>query len=211
MRITKFGHSCLLVEEADARILIDPGAWSTLPEDLQNINAILITHEHPDHMGVEWLKKILPNNPQAVIYTNKGVGEKLKEANINFKILEDGQSVSLAGVSVEAFGKDHAIIYSGLQHWDNTGFLLANKLFHPGDSLYIPPKPVEVLALPVCAPWGKMSEMIDYAKTIKPKLAFPIHDGMLKITGPFHKMPENFLPPAGIEWRIIESGNTLEI
>lgn len=211
MRITKFGHSCLLVEENGAHILVDPGAWSALPENLQNINAILITHEHADHLDIKWLQKILPYNPQAVIYTNKGVGQKLKEANLDFRLLEDGQSIFVGGVSIEAFGIDHAIIYSGLQHWDNTSFLIGGRLFHPGDSLYVPPKPVEVLALPVCAPWSKVSEVIDYAKTIKPKLAFPIHDGMLKVVGPFHKMPENFLVPEGIEWRIIENNETILI
>ena len=211
MRITKFGHSCLLVEESNACILIDPGTWSTLPENLHNINAILITHEHADHLDIKWLQKILPYNPQAVIYTNKGVGQKLKEASIDFQLLEDGQSISVVGVNIEAFGRDHAIIYPGLQHWDNTGFLIGGRLFHPGDSLFVPSKPVEVLALPVCAPWSKVSEVIGYAKTIKPKLALPIHDGMLKVVGPFHKIPETFLVPEGIEWRVVESNESILI
>ena len=211
MHITKFGHSCLLVEEGDARILIDPGVWSTLPADLKNINAILITHEHPDHMGIDWLQKIMPNNPQAIIYTNQGVGRKLSEVSIAFQLLEDGQSISVAGVMIEAFGKDHAIIYPGLPHWDNTGFLISGKLFHPGDALYLPPKQVEVLALPVCAPWSKISEVVDYAKVVKPNVVFPIHDGMLKIMTGFHKIPETFLPPEGIKWIIIEDGTSIEV
>lgn len=211
MRITKFGHACLLVEEGNARILIDPGAWSEIPSDLKNIDVILITHEHADHLSVEWLQKILLNNPQAVIYTNQGVGKKLEEVNLPFQLLEDGQSILVAEVSVEAFGKDHAIIYPTLQHWDNTGFLIGEKFFHPGDSFHVPSKSVEILALPVCAPWGKMSEMIDYAKTVKPRVAFPIHDGMLKVTGPFHRIPEALLPPEGVSWTVIENKQSIEV
>lgn len=211
MRITKFGHACLFIEENDARILIDPGAWSLLPENLQNISAILITHEHADHLDIGWLKKTLPNNPQTVIYTNRSTGKKLMEASIAFDILEDGQVEIVNGVSVEAFGKDHAIIYPVLQHLDNTGFLIGGKLFHPGDSLYVPSKPIEILALPVCAPWSKVSEVIDYAKAVKPKIAFPIHDGMLKITTGFHKMPETFLSQEGINWEVIEDGKSIEV
>lgn len=211
MRITKFGHSCLFVEEGSARILIDPGVWSLVPEDIENVHAVLITHEHQDHLDIERLQKVLLSNPQAVVYTNRGVGLKLKEANISFQLLEDGQVASVAEINVEAFGKDHAIIYPSLQHWDNTGFLINNKLFHPGDSLYIPPKSVEVLALPVCAPWSKISEVIDYAKAVKPKKAFPIHDAMLKITTGFHKMPETLLPPENIEWVVIEEGKSIEL
>ncbi|MBP6859582.1 MAG: MBL fold metallo-hydrolase [Candidatus Magasanikbacteria bacterium] len=211
MRITKFGHSCLLVEEASARILIDPGIWSTIPSDVKTLDAILITHEHLDHLNIEWLQKNLSYNSQVVIYTNQGVGKKLEEAKLPFRLLENGQTVVVGGVSVEAFGKDHAIIYPVLQHLDNTGFLIGGKLFHPGDSLYVPLKPIEILALPVCAPWSKVSEVIDYAKAVKPKIAFPIHDGMLKITTGFHKMPETFLSQEGINWEVIEDGKSIEV
>ncbi len=211
MKITKFGHSCLLVEEGGARILIDPGIWSTIPENLDNLDAVLITHEHPDHLGLDHLKKILPNNPKAVIYTNQGASKKLAEESIPYQLLEDGQSTTIAGVSVEGFGKGHAIIYPPLPHWDNTGYLIGGKLFHPGDSLHIPPKPVDILALPVCAPWSKIAEVIDYARQVKPKVAFPIHDAMLKITTGFHKWPETFLSPEGIQWMVIEEGKSVEL
>lgn len=211
MKITKFGHSCLLVEEGGARILIDPGIWSTIPDNLNRLDAILITHEHPDHLGIEHLQKILPSNQKAIIYTNEGVGKKLSEANIVYQLLQDGEAGTVAGVTIEGFGKDHGIIYHELPHWDNTGYLIAGKLFHPGDALFIPPKPVEVLALPVCAPWSKIMEVIDYAKAVKPTLVFPIHDAMLKITTGFHKWPETFLTPAGIEWQIIEEGKSIEV
>lgn len=194
MTITKFGHSCILVEEGNSRILIDPGAWSEGHTDLQHIDAILITHEHADHCDIESLQNILKNSPELKIYTNDGVGKKLGEAGISFERFVDGDSIQIKEVLVEGFGKNHAEIYSTLPHWDNTGFLIAERLFHPGDAVgVIPSKPVEILALPVVAPWLLLSDAIDYAKALKPKVVFPIHDGMLKITGPFHNHPKNIL------------------
>ena len=85
MKITKFGHCCLLIEENNLRILTDPGNYSTAQNDIKNIDIVLITHEHPDHFHVESLKKLLENNPQAKIITNNGVGALLKELNIEYQ------------------------------------------------------------------------------------------------------------------------------
>jgi len=207
MNITKYGHSCLLIEEDDARILIDPGAWSEGHTTLTDIDAILITHEHLDHCDPESLQQILRLNKDAIIYTNDGVGKKLVEAGILFTRFVDGHSLRVKGVLVEGFGKDHAIIYPTFPHWDNTGFLIAERFFHPGDAVdIIPTKPVEILALPVVAPWMRMADALDWAKKIKPKFVFPIHDGMLKITGPFHNLPKQVLGAEGIVVEILEHG-----
>ena len=211
MKITKFGHSCLLVEEGEARILFDPGSYSTVPEGLSNLDVILITHEHQDHVSVDLLKTIINNNPQAKIVTNDGVGAELRRAGIAYEALTDGQSMTLKGVAIEAFGRDHAVIYPGLPHVDNTGYLINKKLYHPGDALFVPPVPVKVLALPVVAPWSKISEVIDYAKAVQPEVAFPIHDGMLKFPSGYHKWPENFLTPARIKWLPLVEGQQIEV
>lgn len=212
MHITKYGHSCILVEEKGVRFLFDPGSYSTRQNSVQNIDAILITHEHQDHLSIESLSAILAGNPGAVIYTNNGVGKKLSEQGIAFTLLEDGQHIEVKGVSVEAFGKDHAVIYSNTPEWRwvNTGYLIAGRLYHPGDALCIPPRPVEILALPVCAPWAKIAEIIDFAKAVGPKHVFPIHDGVLNVTAGFYRWPETFLPPARIEWLVIKDGEVKE-
>jgi len=210
MRITKFGHSCLLVEEGKARILLDPGKWSEGHSEVKDIDAILITHEHPDHAHPESLKKILENNPDVIIYTNEGAGDVLEKEEIRYERVQHGSSFQVRGVTVEVFGRDHAVIYSSFPIVRNTGYLIAGRLFHPGDALRVPEKAVEILALPVVAPWMRLAECIDYAKQVKPKICFPIHDGMLKHTGPFHMLPAKLLETAGIEVKILEPGVTVE-
>lgn len=207
MLLTSFGHSCLLIEENGAQVMIDPGIWSEGHKEVKGIDAVFITHEHPDHCDTESLSRLRDYNPDLRIYTNKGVGKKLSEAGFAFELLEDGGSVHVKGLSVQAFGKDHATIYETFPHFDNTGFLFGGRLFHPGDSLSVyPDKPVEILALPVIAPWLRISDSLEYAKKIKPQLVFPIHDGMLKHTGPFHSIPQNVLPIQGMRFVVLEKG-----
>ncbi len=206
MKITKLGHCCLLIEEKGVKILTDPGAYSTDQTRVRNLDVILITHEHADHLHIDSLKTVLKNNPTAKVYTNKGVGKILDKEGIKYDLLENKQSVLINNVLIEGFGEKHAQIYSGLPTVINTGYFIANKLFYPGDALYNPKRPVKVLALPVAGPWLKLSEAIDYAKEIKPEICFPVHDGMLKEDriGSNHKVPEDVLRPLGIKFVVLE-------
>lgn len=210
MKITKFGHSCLLVEDGRARILLDPGSYSTVPKDLKAINAILITHEHQDHLNFDTLKIILKNNPKAKIFTNHGVGKKLVEQNISYDVLGSGQSITVNSVLIEGFGEKHAMIHPDLPSIDNTGYRIAKRFFYGGDSVENSVD-CEILAYPAVAPWMKVEWALDYAIKIKPKLAFPVHDAFLKFPGPFYMLPEKFLTEAGIKWLILEEGKAVEL
>jgi L-ascorbate metabolism protein UlaG (beta-lactamase superfamily) len=210
MKITKFGHACLLVEEKQARIIIDPGSFSGLQNDAQNINAILISHEHQDHLDITSLKSIIKNNPQAIIYSSKSVVERLAAENISCQILEHNQTIHVKDVSVQACGVEHAEILPTIPLIQNIGFFIAERLFFPGDAFTVPIKPVEILALPVCAPWSKLSEVIAYVKNVKPKIAFPIHDAILSIKKLYYHWPEQKMLEMGGEWKVIEEGQGVE-
>lgn len=179
MKVTKFIHSCLLVETDGAKILTDIGSWNSEVPEMTDLDAILITHEHADHFDLEKLKAVLAGNPETRVITHAAVGAKLAEAGIAHALIEPGQSIDLKGVPVESYGTDHAIIYGDVPPCRNTGYLIANRLYIPGDALHdIPSKPVEILALPTGGPWLKLSEAIEYAKAVKPRVVFPIHDAM---------------------------------
>lgn len=179
MKVTKYTHSCLLIEVENVSILTDLGSWNITVPDVSNLNVVLITHEHADHFEVEKLKVILEKNPNAKVITHAAVGSKLDDAGIAYVAIKPGESIDINGVPIESYGTDHAIIYGDNSPCRNTGYLIAEKLFIPGDALHdVPSKPVEILALPTGGPWLKISEAIDYAKAVKPKIAFPIHDAM---------------------------------
>lgn len=206
MKITKFGHSCMLVEEGETRILIDPGKWSTKQNDIKSIDAILITHEHPDHIDPASIKTILENSPNVKIYTNEGVGKVLSEQRIAFELLKNGQNSEVNGVLVEAFGEKHIMIHPSVPVVDDTGYLIAEKFYYAGDAFHLPKKQVEILAWPAYTPWATYMQAIDFAKQVKPKICFPVHDAILKFRGPSINYSRDILKADGIEFKVLEEG-----
>lgn len=179
MKVTKYAQSCLVIEEGGVKILTDIGSYSETVPDVTGLAAVLITHEHQDHFDLEKLKEVLARNPDAQVITHAAVGEKLTEEGIDWTAIESGETITVFGITIKSFGTEHAIIYGDSSPCRNTGFLIAGKLFMPGDALHdVPDTQVEILALPTGGPWHKMSEAIDYAKKINPRVAFPIHDAM---------------------------------
>lgn len=183
MQITKYGQCCLLIEVSGKRILTDPGRFSSSQNDVKDIDLILITHEHADHLHSESLQAILENNPDAHIITNSGVSKILNELEIPHEILEGAEYADKSGIALEAYDGTHAEIFAEYGQVQNTGYFIENKLFYPGDAYTEPGKQVEVLALPVAGPWCKSADAIAYALRVQPKKAFPVHDWLLNDDG----------------------------
>lgn len=213
MRITKFGHSCLLIEEGTARLLIDPGNFSSGQENAENIDAVLITHEHPDHVTVDALKKVLSKNPSAAIYSNEGVANFLKSEQIPVSIQANNAHFSVKDVSIEVFGVDHACIHDTIPLIRNTGYVIGKRFFYPGDALTEFPSDVDILALPVAAPWMRLSDAIDYAIKIQPKVCFPVHDGQLRADrlGSTRFVSKAVFEKAGIDFVDMVEGSVVEL
>lgn len=197
MQITKFGHSCVLLDDGQTKILFDPGVYSEIPE-LQ-VDGIVITHVHADHVDIEKLNAVLLTSPDAKIITNSEVGEELSKHDIKFEIVEHGQSTTIGTFSFEGLGNDHAVMHPELPKFQNTAYLINKSIFHPGDSLFVPPKPVEILFLPIAAPWSKVSETLDYITAVNAKVNFPIHDGFIKDGGAFFRFSKMWCEKLGTE------------
>ena len=212
MKITKYGHCCMLVEIDGARILFDPGMFTNSQNGAQNVDIVLITHDHADHYHAESLKAILKNNPSAQVFTNKTMGATLDKEGIKYEVLAHGDSKTAKDILIEGFGKQHAVIYGNMPpaDYENTGYFLQNKFFFPGDALFNPGKPVEVLALPVVAPWMKFAEAVDYAKAINPKISFPVHDAIMSFHDFFHGMMQQILKSNGVEFKPLKADESFE-
>lgn len=210
MNIAKLGHCCLLIEDNGKVIMTDPGAWTTAQHDVRGVNVVLITHEHPDHFHLESLKTVLANNPQAAVVTNSRVMSLLAESGIAAAVLEDAQRQTLAGMEVAGLGTEHATIYPTMPNVMNTGYLIENRFFYPGDAFTIPGVPVEILAMPIAGPWMKLAEAIDWVKAVKPAVCFPVHDGMLQPREWIYRLPARLLPEAGIKFDDIELGKVVD-
>lgn len=212
MKITKLGHCCLLIEDAGRKILTDPGAWTTTQNDVKGINIIVITHEHFDHFHIDSLKIVLANNPTAIILTNTRVAELIAEEGTaaTVTVVEDLQSITACGIDIAGFGTEHASIYPSIQPVMNTGYLIQNKFFIPGDAFINPGVPIEILAMPMIGPWMKLAESVNWALKIKPKVCIPIHDGMLNPRQWIYGIPSKILPENGIRFDALEPGSSAE-
>jgi L-ascorbate metabolism protein UlaG (beta-lactamase superfamily) len=183
MTITKFGHCCLLIEIGGRRILTDPGRFSVGQDMLENIDIILITHEHADHCHTESLIHILNVNPEAIVVSNTSVAALLSQIEIDTHIVEGRDSATVIDIVLEAYDGPHVEIFEDFGIVQNTGYLIENSFFYPGDAYTIPDKAVDILALPVAGPWCKVSDAIRYALKVNPRVAFPVHDATLTEIG----------------------------
>ena len=213
MKITKFGQCCLLVEVAGKRILTDPGRFSVAQNEVTDIDLILITHEHADHLHSESLEMIMKNNPQATVVTNASVGAVLHTLGVPHDILEGRAATVKCGVALEAFDGPHAEIFEEYGQVQNTGYFIAEQLFYPGDAFTEPKKQVPVLALPVAGPWCKAAEAIAYAIAVNPTKAFPVHDAVLNDDGLAltHGLFKAQLENHGIEFIPLKNGHVVDL
>jgi L-ascorbate metabolism protein UlaG (beta-lactamase superfamily) len=205
MKIKKIGHCCFVIEVNNRKIMTDPGFYTVEEQSKEkNINLIIITHEHKDHLHIESLKEIVKNNPNAKIITNNGVGKLLKELGIKYEVLENKVSKKVIDIDLEAHDCKHEEIYKEYLQVQNTAYFIDKRLFYPGDSFYNPGKPVEILALPVSGGWVRIRDAVNYALEVNPKICFPVHDGGLNAFGGAHKVPDIFLTKAGIVFKNFE-------
>ncbi|MER0244070.1 MBL fold metallo-hydrolase [Streptomyces sp. HSW2009] len=179
MRLTKQGHSSVRLEKDGRTLVIDPGVFSA-PDAAVGAEAILVTHEHPDHFDEDRLRAALEADPASRVWTLRSVAEQLSAAFPGrVHTVGEGDAFQAAGFEVEVHGQLHAVIHPDLPRVTNVGYVVDGAVFHPGDALTVPDRPVETLLLPVHAPWNKVSEVIDYVRAVRPTRAIDVHDGLL--------------------------------
>jgi L-ascorbate metabolism protein UlaG (beta-lactamase superfamily) len=209
MQITKYGHSCLLVVDGDGRVLIDPGAFSEGWDDLTGLTAVLVTHGHRDHIDPPRIADLLAANPGVPVYADRDGATELAGGGVQATVVTDGARLDV-GLAVEVSGQWHAIVHEDIPRVTNVCYRLSGRLFHPGDSLTVPAEPVEILALPVMAPWMAAKEAVDYYRAVHPHVAIPIHEKLLANTGMMYGALQG-LGPADSRWLDLDDGEPVEL
>ena len=182
MELTKHGHACVVLSEDDRRLVIDPGAFSD-EAVLDGASAVLVTHEHFDHVVPDKLRAALDADPALEVWTNGSVAGQLEGAGPRVHVVGDGDTFTAAGFEVSVHGELHAVIHPDIPRIPNIGFLVGGQVFHPGDAFTVPEEPVATLLLPVHAPWSKLSEVIDYVREVRADQAYALHDALLSELG----------------------------
>lgn len=203
MQVTHYGHSCVLLDTGAARLLIDPGAFSTGFEGVSGLDAVLVTHQHPDHLDPERLPALLRGNPDARLIVDSGTAEQLTD--VEHETVAPGETVEIGGARVEVLGGQHAVIHPDIPRIVNNGYLVDGTHFHPGDALDTVPADLDVLFLPTAAPWQKLADAITYLREVAPRTAVPIHQGILAVPGMYYGHFER-LGPEKTTVKVLDSG-----
>lgn len=176
MRITKFTHACVRIESGPTSLVIDPGSFSER-DSVEGATAVLITHSHPDHLSIENLRAT-----SAAVFTTGSVAGQIEseapDVAERVSVLGPGDEFDV-GLPVTAVGEWHAVIHDEIPRVHNCGYVVAaegKSIYHPGDSFTLHRGSVDLLLAPVCAPWSKTSEVIEFIKAVGAPRTGAIHD-----------------------------------
>lgn len=207
MQLTHYGHACVLVDTGTARILVDPGAFSTGFENLTGLDAVLVTHQHFDHVESERLAAVRRANPSARLIVDS---QTASELSLDAETVEPGQTLTVAGATVEVLGGDHAVIHPDIPVIRNNGYLFDGSLLHPGDAYTPVDRPIDTLLLPTGAPWLKAGDAVDYLRSLAPRTAVPIHEAVLANPAMHYGLFTN-LAPEGTTVVVAEREKALDL
>jgi L-ascorbate metabolism protein UlaG (beta-lactamase superfamily) len=183
MRLIKYGHACVRLESDAGALVIDPGMFSER-EALSGADAVLVTHEHMDHLLVDAVVDEHAQRPGLRVFTHADVAPKLDAIASAVTAVAPGDAFEAAGFRVRAVGGIHAEIHADIPRVANLGYLVDELVYHPGDSLHVPEDTtVDTLLAPISGPWLKSGEVINFLRAVAPRQALAIHEKLVSDTG----------------------------
>jgi L-ascorbate metabolism protein UlaG (beta-lactamase superfamily) len=184
VKLTKHEHACVVLEKDGARFVIDPGAFSQNAADIiSGADAILITHEHADHVHEGAVTEALGARPELAVYAPAAMGGMFSAHAGQFTPVAAGDEFTIGDFTISVHGFDHAVIHPDIPTIANVGYLIDESVYHPGDAYFVPEASVTTLLLPTSGPWMKLGEAADYVRAVRPQHMVSIHDLLLSDVG----------------------------
>ncbi len=214
--ITYFGHSCLLVEVNNksgtaARILLDPGNLTPPLDAVLDLDAVLVTHCHPDHLDPMQMGRLQADGGGVKVFGPAGLKEQLRETNVATTTVEPG-AFEVGGVPIVVTRTPHETLYPGVPLPENLVYEIGGRVFAPGDSLTVPTHPVDVLLAPLAGPWMKLAEGIDFVRAVAPTTVIPVHDaGLAPAHRSLHRALFTSFAPEAVVIKPLDSGESFTL
>jgi len=210
--LTKFTHSCVRLDDGDHSLVIDPGIFSELSAALDGADEVLITHEHPDHVDVDRVRIAVSADPRLRIWAPPKLAAAL-DVGDQVVAVTPGERFEAAGFDVEVFGGQHGLLHPTVPVVQNNCYLINETVYHPGDSVIVPTKPVRLLLLPIHAPWSSTADAMDFVVSVRPPKAIQIHDALLNRYGLsfVEAHVARISGEHGIEYTHVDAASTVEL
>jgi L-ascorbate metabolism protein UlaG (beta-lactamase superfamily) len=213
MKLTKHEHACVVLEKDGASIVIDPGSFSSdAAQVIAAADAILITHEHFDHVNEAAVNEALAARPNLHVYAPAALRGAFAAHQDQFTAVAAGDQLTLASFAITVHGSQHAVIHPDIPAVPNVGYLIDDSLYHPGDAFYLPEVPVPVLLLPTSGPWLKIGEAADFVRAVRPQQIVQIHELLLSDIG--LQLAANLLGEqglTGLPLTVVPAGKSLTV
>jgi L-ascorbate metabolism protein UlaG (beta-lactamase superfamily) len=213
MQLTKFTHACVRLDDGARSLVVDPGVFSEVDQALDGASAVLVTHEHADHIDADTVRTALRGNsglrlygPQSVTAQLDGLGEQVVTVTV-------GDEFEAGGFTVRTFGGQHALIHPAIPVVANVAYLIDGSVYHPGDSFIVPSAQVSTLLLPTNAPWSKTAEVIDFAVAVRAPRVHQIHDSLVKdvYAGMVEGHLNRIAGPLGVTFQPLQPSQTVTV
>lgn len=207
MKLTKYEHSCMVLEQQDRLLVLDPGEHSKSLPSLGNVDAVIVSHMHSDHFDLNRLARIADQNKSVHIFGPKQVTEQSQV--LNMASVNAGETKEVGPFQLKFVGGHHEL-YGEIE---NIGVIINGIFFYPGDSYAKPEQPIKTLALPASAPWLRVPDAINLMKECAPKTAFPVHNALLSKIGEtiHYRLIEAAAQKIGADWRVLKTNESMEI
>jgi L-ascorbate metabolism protein UlaG (beta-lactamase superfamily) len=213
MELTKHTHACVTLDKGGSRLLLDPGTFTANAAELAaSAGTILITHEHFDHFDEAAITVALQTRPELRVYGPAAVVSRWQAMPGQVTAVAEGDRFDADGFDIAVFGGLHAAIHRDIPQVANVGFLIDGRVYHPGDSYYVPPAPVTTLLVPTSGPWTKFGEAVDFVRSVSPERAVQIHEVMLSEVG--QQAMATFISPkmlTDVSLTIVPVGDTISV